>query len=148
MWLHEIQLRRLGFRRQSPGYWACFRRFGLRGDEHISTYARSEVAEGPARRGWVAPLVIEVTEFHVTLPMVENFHFYYHESDGRIWPLGGHTSASEIRRLGLDPAALRDRADSIARAFLTTLGATTSAGDWTGISPAIRPRRPRWPGRS
>jgi hypothetical protein len=121
MWLHEIQLRRLGFRRRSAGYWSCFLRFGMRGEEHISVFARSEVASDfPASRD--AGLIVEVSEFHVTLPLGENFHFYYHESGDRSWTPGGNTSAAEIRRLGLDFVPLRDRADRIAGAFASSLG--------------------------
>jgi hypothetical protein len=130
MWLHEDQLRRLGFRRRSAGYWSCLGRFGLRGEEHISVFARSELAL-PGRGRGEAGLMIELTEFHVTLPVGENLHFYYHEARGSEWAPGGQTSSTEVRRLGLDPFALRDRADKVAGLLALALGG--SIGPRSGV---------------
>jgi hypothetical protein len=121
MWLWESELRELGFRRgrASRGYWQCVRRFGLRGDEHLSAFPRGEVRVADRRGGGI---LIELTEFHVTFPVGENVHFYYHEVSEGQWRPEGHTSAAEIRRIGLDPIVLRDRADRVAEDFVSAIG--------------------------
>ena len=121
MWLWEGELKGLGFRRRAGGYWRCARRFGLRGDEHISAFARSEqVVSGsrPDARG----LMIELSELHVTFPLGENVHFYYHERTETEWEPGGFTSGAEIRRLGLSPVRLRERADRLAGEIIAAIG--------------------------
>src|SRR5690349_4111254 len=117
MWMREGDLRRLGFRRSraSRGYWRCAGRFGLRGEEHLSAFPR-EIARSGDRGGAATP--IELTEFHVTFPLGENVHFYYHEIAEAEWRAEGHTSAAEIRRIGQDPAALKERADRVAERFV------------------------------
>jgi hypothetical protein len=121
MWLWEGELRGLGFSRRAGGYWRCARRFGLRGDEHISAFARSEQVVSGRRPGG-GGLLVELSEVHVTFPMGENVHFYYHERTETEWEPGGCTSGAEIRRLGLHPARLRERADQIAGEVIAAIG--------------------------
>lgn len=121
MWLWEGELRELGFRRGAGGYWRCARRFGLQGDEHISAFARSEQGVSGSRpdaRG----LMIELSELHVTFPLGENVHFYYHERTETEWEPGGFTSGAEICRLGLSPVRLRERADRLAGEIIAAIG--------------------------
>ena len=126
MWLWESELRELGFRRKAAGYWRCARRYGMKGDEHISVFARCEQAiAGHPRHG--GGLLVELAEFHVTFPLGEDVHFYYHEVSRGEWAPGGHTSGAELRRLGLDPDELRRRADGIAGAFVAELGGDSRA---------------------
>jgi hypothetical protein len=119
MWIYEHQFRALGFRRKSSGYWSCFHRFGLQGEEHLSVFARTEL--GP---------IVEVTEFHVTIPVGENVHFYYHETTNGNFSPDGHTSSAELQRLGFDVSALRARADEIAGRFADRLGGNCLRRDW------------------
>ncbi len=126
MWLWDSELRRLGFRRKSERYWQGERRFGLGASDHLSIFSWSEQAipsaSGPGR------FLVELAEFHVTLLRgLENLHFYYHERHENEWLPEGHTSRTEIRRLGLDPAALRAEADARAEAFVEALGGTWRA---------------------
>jgi hypothetical protein len=127
MWLWESELRELGFRRKSDRYWQCERRFGLEDDEHLSIFSWSEQAipssaSGPAR------FLVELTEFHLTFRIqCDHVHFYYHERLENEWFPEGHTSSTEIRRLGQDPLALRSRADQIASAFVAALGGACNA---------------------
>src|SRR5262249_60227047 len=117
----ESEVRALGFRRKAERYWWCRRRFGLQEDEHLSLFSWSEqsIPDGSRR---AVRFVVELTEFHVTLPFGhDNIHFYYHERLENEWSPGGHTSSAEVRRLGLDPAALRERADAVAAEFVAAL---------------------------
>jgi len=124
MWLWDDALRELGFRRKSDRYWLCERRYGLRGNDHVSVWSWSEQTI-PAGRNRVRYLV-EVTEFHVTFYLGgEHVHFYYHERAENAWAPGGHTSDAEIHRVGHDPAAARRAADAVAADLVATLG-----GSW------------------
>ena len=74
MWLWDVDLQRLGFRRRSERYWQCERRFGLGAADHLSVFSWSEQAI-PGRRG-PARYLVELTEFHVTLTRGgEHLHF-------------------------------------------------------------------------
>jgi hypothetical protein len=117
MWKHESEMRRLGFRRRGERYWQCERRHGLAGHDHVSVFPWSELTlPGGA-------LLVELTEFHVTFYRGgEHLHFYYHEMHANEWLPAGHTSANELRRVGLDPAELRGAADGIALALALALG--------------------------
>jgi hypothetical protein len=131
MWLWESELRERGFRRKSERYWQCKRRFGLGPDAYLSVFSWTEQALSGGR------LAVELTEFHVTFCQEsERLHFYYHERQENEWERGGHTSAAEVRRLGLDPRALRQAADAAAHEFIASLG---------GV---CRPRQGRRPARS
>jgi hypothetical protein len=124
MWLWESELRELGFRRKRERYWQCVGRLGLRDGEHLSLFSWGEQALPAGRRRAVRYLV-ELTEFHVTFTLGhEHVHFYYHERLENDWLPCGHTSATELRRLGCAVAALRDRADGIATALARALGGT------------------------
>jgi hypothetical protein len=107
MWLWECELREAGFRLRSAGYWRCERRFGLPAHAYVSIFAGGEAGGG--RRA------VEVSAFHVTFQLgTDRLHFYYHERAEDVWEPGGHTSAAEIGRYGVEPRQLRDRADEIA----------------------------------
>ena len=117
MWHHEGTMRTLGFRVKSPRYRQCLRRYGLRGDDHLSVYSWSEQKLPDGGR------LVELTEFHVTFYRGgEHLHFYYHETHPNHWQPAGHTSANEIRRLGLDVLSLRDEADAVASALIEEMG--------------------------
>jgi hypothetical protein len=125
MWLWESELREVGFRRKSERYWRCEGRFGLPDNAHLSLFSWSEQAlsEERSRR---PRFLVELTEFHVTFRVTwEHIHFYYHERCDNDWEPGGHTSAAEVLRLGLEPRLLRDAADEVAAAFIAAL-----AGVW------------------
>jgi hypothetical protein len=120
MWQWDDDMRRLGFRRKGERFWLCERRFGLGEGDHLSVFSWGEQAIPGAGGG---RFLVELTEFHVTLTRGgENLHFYYHEYRENEWLPAGHTSGGEIRRLGLDPAALRAEADAIAAEFVAALG--------------------------
>jgi hypothetical protein len=122
VWLWESELREQGFRRKSERYWQCKRRFGLGPDEYLSLFSLGEQTL-PGGRGGSVRFVVELTEFHVTFRVgFEHVHYYYHERQENEWEPGGHTSAAKVRRLGLDSAALRARADAIAAEFIALLG--------------------------
>jgi hypothetical protein len=124
MWLWEIDLRRLGFRRKAERYWQCRQRFGLAGDDHISIYSWSE-QQLPGPR-----FLVELTEFHVTFAIGnQRVHFYYHEAGDHIWEPGGHTSANEIRLLDWEPNDLRKEADAVAQQLILELGGTLAERD-------------------
>jgi hypothetical protein len=130
MWLWASELHAMGFRRRSERYWRCERRFGLPTNAHLSVFSWGEHAL-PADAG-PAPLLVEVTEFHVTFVLGnQHVHFYYHEGPHSEWAPAGHTSAAELRRLSADRASLRARADNVAAAVVAALGGT------------FRPRRRR-----
>ena len=110
-------MRTLGFRVKGPRYRQCVRRYGLRGDDHLSVYSWSEQTLSDSGR------LVELTEFHVTFYRGgEHLHFYYHETLDNHWEPAGHTSANEIRRLGLDVQSLRDEADAVASALVAEMG--------------------------
>jgi hypothetical protein len=117
MWRWDSKLRKVGFRRRGERFWLCERRHGLLGDDHLSVFSWSEQAlPGGA-------FLVELTEFHVTFYRGgEQLHFYYHEMLDNHWQPAGHTSRTEIRRLGLDPNLLRAEADGIAEALAEALG--------------------------
>jgi len=134
MWIWASDLNELGFRRKSDRYWRCERRFGLPPEAHLSLFSWGEhalpVAAGPA------PLLVELTEFHVTFVLGhDHVHFYYHERLQNDWDPAGHTSSTELRRLGADVATLRARADDVAAVVIASLGGT--------IYPRQRGRRRR-----
>jgi hypothetical protein len=115
-------MHRLGFRRKSDRYWWCQRRYGLGDGDHVSVFSWSEQTI-PAGRSRPPRFLVELTEFHVTLPRGgENLHFYYHEDGDNEWQRGGHTSSAEIRRVSCDPGALRAAADAIAEELVMALG--------------------------
>jgi hypothetical protein len=117
MWLYDLELEPLGFRRKGDRYWQCQRRLGLLGDDHVSVYSWSE-QRLPAGR-----FLVELTEFHVTFYRGgEHLHFYYHELADNHWQPAGHTSPNEISRLGLQALVLRADADSVAAALVEALG--------------------------
>ena len=117
MWHYEGTMRTRGFRSKSDRYRQCVRRYGLRGDDHLSVYSWSEQALPDGG------LLVELTEFHVTFYRGgEHLHFYYHETHDNHWQPAGHTSANEIRRLGLDVPCLRDEADAIASELVAQIG--------------------------
>ena len=117
MWLYDARMSELGFRRKGERYWCCDRRHGLGGHDHVSVFCWSELRSPDGRR------LIELTEFHVTLYRGgERLHFYYHEHDDNHWRHEGNTSHAEIRRLGLEPAALRAEAEAVARELVAALG--------------------------
>jgi hypothetical protein len=117
MWLHDVEITSLGFRRKGDRYWQCERRFGLAGWDHVSVFSWSE------RRLEGGRFLVELTEFHVTFYRGgEHLHFYYHELLDEQWQAAGHTSRNEIRRLGLEPEELRGAADTVAVALVEALG--------------------------
>ncbi len=117
MWLYDLELSAVGFRRKGERYWRCDRRHGLSEHDHVSVYCWSEQRIGQGR------YLVELTEFHVTFYRGgERLHFYYHDHDDNHWRHEGNTSHAEIRRLGLEPAALRAEADAVARALIEALG--------------------------
>src|SRR3954466_15340364 len=121
MWQNDAQMSELGFRRRGERYWRCDRRHGLSGDDHVSVFCWSEL-----RRS--GRFLVELTEFHVTFYRGgERLHFYYHEHDDNHWRHEGNTSHNEIRRLGLEPAALRAEAEEVAGALAAALGGTLLA---------------------
>ncbi len=123
MWLWASRLHELGFRRKSERYWRCERRFGLPAGAHLSLFSWGEHSL-PSATG--APLLVELAAFHVTFVMGnQHVHFYYHERQNNDWDPGGHTSRAELRRIGADAAALRERADAVAAAVAAALG-----GSW------------------
>lgn len=116
MWLWQPELTRLGFRRRGDRYWQCERAFGLDGRDHLSVWSWSEQALPSGR------FLVELTEFHVTFYRGgEHLHFYYHELQDNHWQPAGHTSANEIRRLGLDPVEVRHSADAVAAGLVAAL---------------------------
>jgi hypothetical protein len=109
MWRWESELREAGFRRKGERYWQCDRRFGLPDCAYISLFCWSEQRMAGNR------LLVELDTFHVTFILGgEHLHFYYHEQRDNEWEPAGHTSVTEINRLGLDACALRGEADGIA----------------------------------
>jgi hypothetical protein len=119
MWLWDIELRALGFRRKSERYWQCVRRFELPDAAYLSLFSWSEqfIPAGDGR------YLVELSEFHVTFQIaLERIHFYYHERSENAWKAAGHTSSREIRRLGVEPAQLRARADMTAALFIAAVG--------------------------
>jgi hypothetical protein len=117
MWLHDLELSPLGFRRKGDRYWQCERRLGLSGNDHLSVYSWSEQRLPRGR------FLVELTEFHVTFYRGgEHLHFYYHELADNHWQPAGYTSHNEIRRLGLEPDVLRGEADAIATVLVQALG--------------------------
>jgi hypothetical protein len=123
MWLWASELNELGFRRKSEGYWRCERRFGLPPNAHLSLFSWGEHALPGAERP--APLLVELAEFHVTFVLRhQHVHFYYHERLHNDWDPAGHTSRAELRRLGVNRAELRARADAVAAAVAAALGGT------------------------
>jgi hypothetical protein len=119
MWLWDIELRTLGFRRKSDRYWQCLRRFELPDAAYLSLFSWSEqcIPDGNGR------YLVELSAFHVTFRIgLERIHFYYHERSENAWTAAGHTSSREIRRLGVEPAQLRAQADAVAAAFIAALG--------------------------
>jgi hypothetical protein len=113
----------MGFRRKSERYWRCERRFGLPANAHLSLFSWGEHAL-PVAAG-AAPVLVELTEFHVTFVLGNrHVHFYYHERRQNDWDPGGYTSKGELRRLGADRAALRTSADAVAEAVVAALGGT------------------------
>jgi hypothetical protein len=122
MWLWETELHERGFRRRSDRYWQCERRYGLPAAAHLSIFSWGEQVI-PGRRRRERRLLVELTEFHVTFLLgFEHVHFYYHERLLNDWEPLGHTSLTEIRRLGHDPFAWRARADTIAANVAAALG--------------------------
>jgi hypothetical protein len=120
MWLWDLQLHELGFRRRSERYWQCERRYGLPESGHLSVFSWSE--QSLPLRGRRSRFLVELTEFHVTfLTAVDNLHFYYHERQPNEWEPGGHTSVREILRLRCDPRELRADADAVAGALAEAL---------------------------
>ncbi len=120
MWVWDLDLIQLGFRRRADRCWLCARRFGLRGEDHLSVFSWSEqTIPGRQRRRYL----VELTEFHVTFHRAaEHIHFYYHEHEDQRWHRGGHTSWAELERLGLDGGTLRAEADAVAEQVITLLG--------------------------
>jgi hypothetical protein len=121
MWLWECELRHLGLRRLSPGYWQGERRYGLPAGAYLSMFAHAEerqAAAGGARRER-----LDVCAFHVTFCLgVDRVHFYYHEAAEGVWEPGGHTSGAEIHRYRREPAELRAVADRVAAEVVAALG--------------------------
>jgi hypothetical protein len=114
MWLWEFELRQLGFRQRSDGYWRCEQRYGLPAEAYLSLFTSGQLdlcpEDMPARRR-----IVEFSAFHVTIPLgMDRIHFYYHEVSETAWGPGGHTSSVEIARHGADPVQLRHEADRIA----------------------------------
>src|SRR5262249_55508825 len=133
MWLWESELRELGFRRKSEGYWRCERRYGLADGEYVSVFSWGEQTLPPAARG-PARYVVELTEFHVTFLIgIGHVHFYYHEygggGGGGAGGRGAPAAAGGRRGRGRAPAPRRAGADRIAWGLVGGLG-----GVW-------RPRR-------
>ncbi len=127
MWLWEAELRERGFRRKSDRYWQCERRFGLPGSAHLSVFSWSEQTIPPGRGGG-RRFLVELTEFHVTFRIaLEHIHFYYHERGDNEWQPCGHTSATELRRLGCEPAALGGRRRPDAAGFCRRSSPSLSA---------------------
>src|SRR5437762_3098257 len=122
MWLWEYELRQVGFRSRSGGYWQCERAFGLPAHAYVSIFVGNwDVRLGrgnpPSRRR------LHVCTFHVTFLLdVDNIHFYYHEHSVNAWEPGGYTSSTEILRHGVDPRQLRQRADEIAARVAAAFG--------------------------
>lgn len=122
MWIWDIDLHALGFRRKSERYWQCSRAFGLNEPDHLSVFSWSEQTIPTARGRQRQRFLVELTEFHVTLLRAgENLHFYYHEHAENEWHPGGHTSPNEVLRAGCDPEILRARADAVARELVGAL---------------------------
>ena len=123
MWLWAGQLQSLGFRRLGEFYWQCENGYGLEASAYLSLFAHT-LAGRPRRRVRSVQQWLEVAAFHVTFCRhVERLHFYYHELADGIWDPGGHTTAGEIRRHGIEPGPLRQSADRSATALLTALNA-------------------------
>jgi hypothetical protein len=117
MWLWDLDLHRLGFRRRGDRYWRCERRYGLAGHDHVSVFSWSEQRLPDGR------FLVQLTEFHVTFYRGgEHLHFYYHDLNDNAWQPAGNTSHNELRRLGLDPRELGRLADDIAAALVAALG--------------------------
>ena len=126
MWLYDAQMSELGFRRKGERYWRCDRRHGLSGHDHVSVFCWSEQRAPDGRR------LVELTEFHVTFYRGgERLHFYYHEHEHNHWRHEGNTSYNEIRRLGLEPGALRAEAHAVAQALAAALGGVWQEEDST-----------------
>jgi hypothetical protein len=121
MWLWECELRQLGLRRLSAGYWQCERRYGLRRGAYLSVFSHAGERQAPA--GGAGRERLDICAFHVTFCLgVDRVHFYFHEAADGVWEPGGHTSGPEIRRYRREPAELRAAADGVAAAFLQALG--------------------------
>ena len=117
MWLWECELRQLGLRRLSAGYWQCERRYGLPGGAYLSVFAHASERQAAGRERF------DICAFHVTFCLgVDRVHFYFHESAEASWEPGGHTSGAEIRRYRREPAGLRAVADRVAEEFLSARG--------------------------
>jgi hypothetical protein len=124
MWLWECELRQLGFRRRSDGYWRCERRYGLPAEAYLSLFASGE-HHLTADRARSRRRIVEFSAFHVTMPLVvDRIHFYYHERSETAWEPGGYTSSVEIARHGADPLQLRAEADRIAGRVLERMNRT------------------------
>jgi hypothetical protein len=120
MWLWDVQLSELGFRRRSSRYWQCERRFGLPGHAYLSlfTWAETRHPDGSRR----SKRFVEICAFHVTFLIgFDHVHFYFHERDENVWEPGGHTSSPEIVRLNHDPGRLRTCADEITADFIRAM---------------------------
>jgi hypothetical protein len=116
MWLWEVQLYDLGFRRRSERYWSCARRFGLPDAAHVSIFSWSEQTIPDGR------FLVELTEFHITYEIgLDNVHFYFHERADNIWRPGGHTWFPHIKRLGVNPIKLRKKARRSAGELIAAL---------------------------
>jgi hypothetical protein len=120
MWLWEVQLHELGFKRKSERYWQCERRYGLPANAHLSLFSWSEQTLPGTR------YLVELTEFHVTFTIgLDNIHFYYHDFAESVWTPGGYTSRARMERLLVSPRRLRRQAEALARAFIAGLN-----GEW------------------
>jgi hypothetical protein len=119
MWLWENELRQAGFRRRSEHYWRCERGFDLPPGAYVSIFPGGQLVP-PGARG--RHTLVEVNAFHVTFPIgLDNLHFYYHEAGEGVCEPGGHTSAAEIRRYGIEPRHLREQADRVGAEVATAL---------------------------
>ena len=117
MWLCADKLKNIGFRQFSRWYWQCDTRFGLPADAHLSIFVGCE-----PRCGHEVIRMVEVSAFHVTFRVgTDHLHFYYHELDEMTWEPGGHTTAGEIARYGIEAHHLRNQADEIAAQVLAAL---------------------------
>jgi hypothetical protein len=122
MWLWDAELWELGFRRKSEDYWQCVGRYGLPDGSYLSVFSWAAHRVGGAKKG-LAPYLVELTEFHVTIPLGgERLHFYYHQRGEEEWEPGGHTSGREVRRVGGRPRQLRRLADAVAAEVVRALG--------------------------
>jgi hypothetical protein len=121
MWLWECELRYVGLRRLSAGYWQCERRHGLPEGAYLSVFSHAEDRQGTTRS--TRRERHDVCAFHVTFCLgVDRAHFYFHEVTEGVWEPGGHTSSTELLRYLREPAVLRAVADRVAAALLAALG--------------------------